>query len=138
VLLGLAFFNNVILDIKFPMVIYKKLLSVPVTLEDMQEIDQELYNNFKYIINTKEKGLKDKLCTTFIATADHFGEKITTPLKVYIPNFRKMVRISSLMNITKKSMSVYISIGTLTSRLKISSDLLNQDSIEYVMINSSM
>jgi ubiquitin-protein ligase E3 A len=80
--LGLAFFNNVILDIKFPMVIYKKLLNVPVTLEDMKEIDMELYNNFKFIINTKEKGLKDKLCTTFTAIVDHFGEKIVTPLKV--------------------------------------------------------
>ena len=34
VLLGLAWFNNIILDVKFPLVIYKKLLGIPATLED--------------------------------------------------------------------------------------------------------
>jgi E3 ubiquitin-protein ligase HECTD2 len=82
ILLGLAFFNNVILDIKFPLVVYKKLLNIPASLNDMQEIDPELYNNLKYLLNTKEKNLKETLCTTFTVTVDHLGEKIVIPLKV--------------------------------------------------------
>jgi hypothetical protein len=82
VLLGLALFNSVILDIKFPLVIYKKLLNHKVDLEDLKEIDIELYNNFKFLLSTNEKDLKAKLSTTFIAISDHFGEKIAFPLKV--------------------------------------------------------
>ena len=59
----------------------------------MKEIDLELYNNFKYLLSTKEKDLKDKLSTTFVAISDHFGEKVIYPLKVFIYNYRKMVKI---------------------------------------------
>ena len=58
-ILGLAFFNNVILDIKFPLVIYKKLLNLPTGLDDLKEIDPELYNNLRYLLTTQEKNLKD-------------------------------------------------------------------------------
>ena len=33
IIFGLAIFNNVILDVKFPLVVYKKLLGVPASLE---------------------------------------------------------------------------------------------------------
>ena len=82
VILGLAFFNNVILDIKFPLVIYKKILNIPLELEDLMEIDKELYNNLKFLVDTKENNLKDSLDTTFTVTFDQFGEKICVPLKV--------------------------------------------------------
>lgn len=38
-LIGLAIYNGVILDVHFPMALYKKLKSVPVTLEDLREVD---------------------------------------------------------------------------------------------------
>lgn len=34
-LLGLAIYNNIILDIRFPMVIYRKLLGCPVDFTDL-------------------------------------------------------------------------------------------------------
>ena len=82
IIFGLAFYNNVILDVKFPLVVYKKLLNVKSTLNDLQEIDEELYKNFMFLLNTKEKNLKDLLGTTFTATLDSFGEKQVIPLKV--------------------------------------------------------
>lgn len=82
ILLGLAFFNNVILDIKFPSVIYKKILGLPSYIDDLREIDPELYNNLQYLLTTKETNLKDALCSTFTVIVDQFGEKISFPLKV--------------------------------------------------------
>jgi len=82
VILGLAFFNNVILDIKFPLVIYKKLLGLSTDLEDLKEIDEDLYKNFKFLLTTQEKNLEETLCTTFTAVVDHFGMKEVVPLKV--------------------------------------------------------
>ncbi len=35
ILLGLAIYNNVILDIRFPMVIYRKLIGCPVAFDDL-------------------------------------------------------------------------------------------------------
>jgi hypothetical protein len=36
-LLGLAIYNDVILDLQFPHVLYKKLCGIPVTFEDLKE-----------------------------------------------------------------------------------------------------
>lgn len=82
IILGLAFFNNVILDIKFPLVIYKKLLHLKPVLSDLKEIDPDLHQNLNYLLTTKETGLKEKLGTTFSVIVDHFGHKEVVPLKV--------------------------------------------------------
>jgi hypothetical protein len=72
----------VILDIRFPGVIYKKLLNKEYTLEDLKEIDSELYQNFKFILESEDPNLKDTLCMTFTVTVEKFGLKEVTPLKV--------------------------------------------------------
>jgi len=36
ILLGLAIYNNVILDVHFPMVVYRKLMGRPGTFEDLK------------------------------------------------------------------------------------------------------
>ena len=94
IILGLALFNNVILDIKFPLVIYKKLLDIKPELIDMKECDPELYNNLNYLKTTKEQNLKELLYINFTATNDKFGEKVVIPLKengenIFIDNSNK-------------------------------------------------
>ena len=81
IILGLALFNGIILDIKFPMAIYKKLLGIEPGLNDLKECDPELYNSLNFLMNTDDKNLKDSLDTTFTISIDKFGEKITIPLK---------------------------------------------------------
>ena len=81
IILGLALFNNVILDVKFPLVIYKKLLEIEPNLEDLKECDPDLYNTFIYLKNTKDENLKETLSMNFTITLDKFGEKIVIPLK---------------------------------------------------------
>ena len=44
-ILGLALFNGIILDIKFPMAIYKKLLGIQPGLNDLKECDPDLYKS---------------------------------------------------------------------------------------------
>lgn len=38
-LIGLALYNSVILDVHFPLVVYKKLLGIEPNLEDLKELD---------------------------------------------------------------------------------------------------
>ena len=46
----LSFFNNVILDFKFPMSIYKKLLNIEPTLQDLKEIDEEVFGPILHVV----------------------------------------------------------------------------------------
>ena len=60
-LLGLALYNEVILSLKFPAVVYKKLvaendhknglISDKIGIEDLEEIDQQIYNTLKKLLN---------------------------------------------------------------------------------------
>ena len=81
IIFGLAIYNNIILDVKFPLTVYKKLLGIKPTLEDMKECDPELYNNLTFLINSKDKNLKEELDTNFVVVDDKFGEKLDIPLK---------------------------------------------------------
>ncbi|KAI8928073.1 hypothetical protein BC831DRAFT_397940 [Entophlyctis helioformis] len=49
-LIGLAIYNGVVLDIHFPLALYKKLLSAPVTLDDLEEYDPDLGRGFKQLL----------------------------------------------------------------------------------------
>ncbi len=81
IIFGLAIYNNVILDVKFPLTVYKKLLGIKPTLEDMKECDIELYNNLQFLLNSKSKNLKEELDTDFTVVDDKFGEKLVISLK---------------------------------------------------------
>ena len=50
-LLGLAIFNGVILDIHFPMVVYRKLLKQTVSLGDLYSVFPELAKGFEQLLN---------------------------------------------------------------------------------------
>ena len=78
---GLAIYNNTILDVKLPISVYKKLLGINPTFEDLKESDNELYQNLKYILNQDNPNLEEELDSNFTVVDDKFGEKITVPLK---------------------------------------------------------
>jgi hypothetical protein len=58
-LLGLALYNQTILDLKFPLVLYKKLLTFKkninfeevFSIEDLEEIEPDLVLTFKNILS---------------------------------------------------------------------------------------
>ena len=81
IIFGLAIYNNIILDVKFPITVYRKLLGLKPTLEDMKECDPELYKNLKFLKETKDDNLKEELDTDFTIVDDKFGEKVVINLK---------------------------------------------------------
>ena len=81
IIFGLAIYNNTILDVKFPITVYKKLLGIKPGLEDMKECDPELYHTLSYLINNNDENLKEELDTNFTVIDDKFGEKLVIPLK---------------------------------------------------------
>ena len=51
ILLGLAIYNGIILDVHLPIVVYKKLLGFKLVLEDLKDIEPTLYGSLKEILN---------------------------------------------------------------------------------------
>jgi hypothetical protein len=61
-LLGLAINNNIILDIPFPMAVYKTLLDHKADMEDLEEWQPDIAESMKFLLNYKEEtSLKDAL-----------------------------------------------------------------------------
>ena len=80
-IIGLAIYNGNILDIKFPIAIYKKLLGIKPNLDDLKEYDEELYTSLRFLLNTEDKNLKENIESNFTVLVDNFGEKKLIPLK---------------------------------------------------------
>jgi hypothetical protein len=81
ILLGLAIYNSVNLDLHFPSVLYKKLLDEPVSLEDVEEIEPELYKGLKHI-REYQGDLQNDLYQNFQVRFESFGETKTHDLCV--------------------------------------------------------
>ncbi|ELP89987.1 ubiquitin-protein ligase, putative, partial [Entamoeba invadens IP1] len=88
IVLGLAIYNDIILDISFPHILYKKLLGEPITFEDYKDFDPECYTS---LVQLKEVAKTDDLSALgmyFETTKDVFGEIIDVDL---IPNGRNVL-----------------------------------------------
>lgn len=80
---GLAIHNSIVLPIRLPRVVYKRLLtpSKPLTLNDLRQIDPQLASSLSIIDQMVQKGEDvSALMLTFTATVDCFGHQLNVPL----------------------------------------------------------
>ena len=80
ILIGLAIYNSVILDVRFPKVLYKMLLGSKPTLQDLKELDPQLGGGLQSLLDF-EGDVESTFCRTFSLTFDVYGEKRTVQLK---------------------------------------------------------
>lgn len=80
---GLAIYNNIILDIHFPLALYKMLVNQKPTLDDLREWQPEIAKSMEFILNYKDPNvpLSEVLDLNFTIESEQFGEKITEELK---------------------------------------------------------
>ena len=79
VLFGLALYNNVLLDVRFPMAVYRKLLGLPLGLEDI--VDAELRRGLKQLLDYEGDDVEDVFCLSFEVTWMELGEERRLELK---------------------------------------------------------
>jgi hypothetical protein len=79
VLVGLAVYNSVILDVHFPRAIYRKLLGLPLGLEDM--VDPEVQRGLQALLDYNEDDVEDVFCLTFEVTWNSLGMERKKELK---------------------------------------------------------
>ncbi|EEB18379.1 conserved hypothetical protein [Pediculus humanus corporis] len=95
VLMGLAVYNSIILDLHFPSICYKKLLSPPVvpsadtsavgivkepTIDDLSEIMPEVAKGLKDLLDY-EGNIEEDMCMNFQVSLEEYGEIKTYKLK---------------------------------------------------------
>lgn len=82
IVLGLAIFNNVILPVSFPMVVYRKLMNLKISWRDLQDCNPVIYNSLKSILEYSEPDMEDVFAQTFeIGYQDVFGSPLKQSLK---------------------------------------------------------
>lgn len=81
ILFGLAIYNDVLIDIRFPRVFYKKLLNEKLDLNDLEDLDPQMHKNLAYILNYSENNLEDTLGLCFEVEVENFGELHAIELK---------------------------------------------------------
>ncbi|KAJ9585786.1 hypothetical protein L9F63_002423 [Diploptera punctata] len=65
VLCGLAIYNFIIIDLPFPLALYKKLLKEPVSLDDLKGLSPTLANNLQNLLNYTEPDLEEVFALNF-------------------------------------------------------------------------
>ncbi|OII73142.1 E3 ubiquitin-protein ligase [Cryptosporidium ubiquitum] len=80
IVLALAIYNGIILDVHFPLAVYKKLLGYKVDIGDLYEIQPEVANSLLSILSIKSESEMEQLCLTFSATINNFGVMTEVPI----------------------------------------------------------
>lgn len=75
ILCGLVIYNFIIIDLPFPLALYKKLLDEPVGLNDIKEMSPLLAKSMQSILDYEEEDFEEVFCLHFEVVRDVFGEK---------------------------------------------------------------
>lgn len=75
--LAKAIYDRQLVDVPFCNMIYKHLLGLPATMDDLADIDPVYHASLKWMLNNSINGVIDE---GFCVMADHFGERKTIDL----------------------------------------------------------
>eukprot|EP00250_Pteridium_aquilinum_P009615 c18799_g2_i1 orf=632-2554(-) len=80
IILGLGIYNNVILDVHLPLVVYKKLLGLRPELKDLNDLQPQLARSLQQLLDF-DGDVENTFSLTFQITYDYFGEMKTYDLQ---------------------------------------------------------
>ncbi len=80
-IVGLAVYNGVLLDLPLPLALYRKILGLDVKLRDLKDIEPTLGRSLEQILEYSGPGLvEDVFCQTFSISMVRGGETVHVPL----------------------------------------------------------
>ncbi|KAA3678134.1 E3 ubiquitin-protein ligase HERC4 [Paragonimus westermani] len=83
ILCGLAIYNSIIVDLSFPLAMFRKLLGEKPGLDDLQELDPIVGRSLQQLLDYEGQDITDTFCLNFSLDIDFFGENRHVDL---IPN----------------------------------------------------
>jgi len=78
---GLAIYNGVILDLHFPLLVYKKLCGMKPTLDDLADINPGLARGLKQLLQYNGDNIEEDINLDFQISYDYYGSLETHNLK---------------------------------------------------------
>ncbi|XP_060776152.1 ubiquitin-protein ligase E3A [Neoarius graeffei] len=81
IVLGLAIYNNCILDVHFPMVVYRKLMGKKGTFRDLADSHPVLHQSLKELLEYEGNVEEDMMITFQISQTDLFGNPLMYDLR---------------------------------------------------------
>uniref|UniRef100_A0A8D8P8B6 Ubiquitin-protein ligase E3A n=2 Tax=Culex pipiens TaxID=7175 RepID=A0A8D8P8B6_CULPI len=82
IVLGLAIYNNIILAVNFPMVVYRKLMGMKGSFADLEDWNPILFNSLRSMLDHQDNDMEEVFMQTFkICYKDVFGTAIDHELK---------------------------------------------------------
>ena len=97
---GLAIYNQTIIDLMFPLVLYKKLLSQEVGLDDLYSLDPVLAAQLQNLLDYEGDDVEDNFCLNFQITKDFYGSIVVHDL---VPDGGEKA-------VTNENKSLYVSV----------------------------
>ncbi|CAH8615416.1 unnamed protein product [Heterobilharzia americana] len=73
ILCGLAIYNSIIVDLSFPLAMFRKLLGETPGLDDLKELDPIVGRSLQQLLDYDEPDLAEVFCLNFSVTMDYFG-----------------------------------------------------------------
>lgn len=83
VICGLAIYNLTIVELNFPVALYKKLLKKTPTLDDLKELMPDVGRSLQQLLDYTENDVEDTFCLNFTITVENFG---ATEVLELVPN----------------------------------------------------
>ncbi|TMS22954.1 putative E3 ubiquitin-protein ligase HERC3 [Larimichthys crocea] len=103
IICGLAIYNSTVVDLHFPLALYKKLLDVTPTLEDFKELSPTEARSLQQLLDYEGGDVEETFLLTFAITRDNYG---MTEVKELIPGGES---ISVDKNNRKEFVEAYLS-----------------------------
>lgn len=75
IICGLAIYNFIIIDLPFPLALYKKLLGEKICLSDLKDLSPVLGNSLQNLLEYNENDFEDVFCLNFQVSREAFGEQ---------------------------------------------------------------
>lgn len=106
IILGLAIYNSIMLDVQFPAACFKKLLNVPLTLQDLHELQPSVARGLQSLLDYSDNDFDDVFCLSFAMTIDECGLLDTN---VQEPKVIELIKDGSSTPVTQRNKHEYVS-----------------------------
>uniref|UniRef100_A0A8C5APE1 HECT and RLD domain containing E3 ubiquitin protein ligase 3 n=1 Tax=Gadus morhua TaxID=8049 RepID=A0A8C5APE1_GADMO len=73
IICGLAIYNSTVVDLHFPLVLYKKLLAVPPSLDDLKELSPTEGRSLQQLLDHDGDDVEEVFCLNFAITRENYG-----------------------------------------------------------------
>lgn len=98
IICGLAIYNLTIVELNFPVALYKKLLKRNPTLEDLKELMPDVGRSLQQLLDYTEDNLEETFCLNFTITEENYG---ATEVLELVPNGENI-------NVTKSNRQEFV------------------------------